>query len=39
MKGLPWGDLGIINIYAHNNPLERNNMWELMKAYITREYK
>ncbi len=39
MKGLPWGELGIINIYAPNNLLEKNNMWELMKMDITRQYK
>ncbi len=39
MKGLPWGDLGIIYVYAPNNLFKRNNMWELMKANITIKYK
>lgn len=30
MSGLPGGDLGIANIYAHNNSADRCSLWETM---------
>jgi hypothetical protein len=38
MKGLPCGNLIIINIYAPNNLLNIFNSWELMKEEIPRDY-
>lgn len=33
-NGLPCGNLGILNIYAPNNPIDHCNLWELMKVEI-----
>ncbi|KAG0628129.1 hypothetical protein M758_1G003200, partial [Ceratodon purpureus] len=30
LSGLPGGDLGIANVYAHNTPQERCHLWEAM---------
>jgi hypothetical protein len=34
LKGLPCGNVKIINVYTLNNPLNRSNLWELMKEKI-----
>jgi len=33
LKGLPCGDLGIINIYAPNNYVDKNILWELLEKF------
>jgi len=38
LKGLPCGDLGIINISAPNNYVDRNISWELLLEKIPRNY-
>ncbi len=37
LNGLPCGNLGILNIYAPNNPIDHCNLWELMKAEISND--
>lgn len=27
-NGLPWGDIGVINVYAPKSPIEGGNLWE-----------
>jgi hypothetical protein len=39
MNGLWNGDLGIINVYAPNGPINICNLWELMKEKIPRNCK
>jgi hypothetical protein len=39
MNGLWNGDLGIINVYAPNGPINKCNLWELMKEKIPRNCK
>jgi exonuclease III len=38
LKGLPCGELGIINIYAPNNYVDKNILWELLLEKIPRNY-
>ncbi len=32
------GDIGIINIYVPNNPIEMCNIWELFIGRISKDY-
>jgi len=38
LKRLPCGDLGIINVYALNNIVDRGNVWEGIKEEVSRDY-
>jgi hypothetical protein len=38
LKGLPCGELGIINIYAPNNNVDKNILWELLLEKIPENY-
>jgi hypothetical protein len=38
LKRLPCGDLGIINVYAPNNLIDRRNVWEAIKKEVSRDY-
>jgi hypothetical protein len=38
LKRLPCGDLGIINVYALNNLIDRGNVWEGIKEEVSRDY-
>ncbi len=37
LKGLPCGDLSIINIYVPNYPIGKENLWELLKGELPRD--
>ncbi len=38
LKRLPSGDLGIINVYALNNLVDRGNVWEGITEEVSRDY-
>lgn len=37
LKGLPCGDLGIINVHAPNNLANKGNVWEAIKENVLRD--
>ncbi len=38
LKRLPCGNLGIINVYALSNQVDKRNVWEAFKEELSRDY-